>query len=121
MFFYFYPLNGLAAYEYGTAMGRMLMDMKAIADRQKNTGNDIYYAVLDNVSSGPFSLEEIRALIREGKILRETYIWKPGMEKWDFALNIAELHAMVSLAPPPLPQDTNEEVETDDSCQRSTH
>ena len=72
MFFYFYPLNGLAAYEYGTAMGRMLMDMKAIADRQKNTGN-------------------------------------------------AELHAMVSLAPPPLPQDTNEEVETDDSCQRSTH
>ena len=106
MFFYFYPLNGLAAYEYGTAMGRMLMDMKAIADRQKNTGNDIYYAVLDNVSSGPFSLEEMRTVIDP------EYRWEFG----DFATV-----TVLSLAPPPLPQDTNEEVETDDSCQRSTH
>ena len=33
MFFYYYPMNGLHAYEYGTAMSRMLMDMRAAAER----------------------------------------------------------------------------------------
>lgn len=28
MFYYFYPMNGMYAYEYGTAMSRMLMDMR---------------------------------------------------------------------------------------------
>ena len=38
MFYYFYPMNGMYAYEYGTAMSRMLMDMREAAERhyQKN-------------------------------------------------------------------------------------
>ena len=29
MFYWFYPMNGLYTYNMGTAMGRLLMDMRA--------------------------------------------------------------------------------------------
>ena len=119
MFFYFYPMNGLYAYEYGTSMSRMLMDMRASAERHyQNSRQDIpYYAVLDGVSSGPFSFDEIRGLVREGKITRETYIWKPQMQDWDFAANIAELQPLVNFTPPPVPKIQEKEDEKDDTSQ----
>ena len=65
----------------------------------------VYYAVLDGVQAGPYSLTEVARLIAEKKIVKETYVWKPGMAKWDLAENVDEVLRLVALTPPPLPTD----------------
>ena len=63
-----------------------------------------YYAVLDGKQTGPFSEQELSHLITEKKIVKETYIWKPGMPNWELAEKLPEILKLVALAPPPLPQ-----------------
>ncbi len=101
MFYWFYPMNGLYTYNMGTAMGRLLMDMRAQIPQKSP---DVYYAVIDAESKGPFSFDELRELIREKQVTRESYIWKPQMTDWDFAANIPEVKPLVSFTPPPVPQ-----------------
>ena len=67
-----------------------------------NTGN-IYFAVIDGKQSGPYSLTELSRLIKEKKIVKETYIWKPGMSQWNLAENVDEILRLVALTPPPVP------------------
>ena len=35
------------------------------------------------------------------KIDKETYIWKPGMPKWELSVKIPEILKLVALIPPP--------------------
>lgn len=65
----------------------------------------IYYIILDGKSAGPFSLTELSRLIADKKVLKETYVWKPGMKQWDLAENISEVLKIVALTPPPIPSD----------------
>ena len=117
MFYWFYPMNGMYAYECGTAAGRLLMDMRAAADNcYRNQNRDTpYYAVLDGESSGPYSFDEIRAMVRDGKITRESYIWKPQMTDWEFAANLTELKPLVSFTPPPVPSENAIGEKSDDT------
>lgn len=64
----------------------------------------VYYAVLNGKQAGPYSLTEVARLIAEKKIVKETYIWKIGMEKWELAENIEEILRLVALTPPPIPR-----------------
>jgi hypothetical protein len=50
---------------------------------------------------GPFSEQELSRLIADKKIVKETYIWKPGMPKWEIAEKLPEILKLVALAPPP--------------------
>ena len=106
MFFWYYPMNGLYTYNMGTAVGRMLMDMRAQIPKQNA---EVYYAVIGGESKGPYSFDELRELIRENKVTRESYIWKPQMSDWDFAANIEEIKPLVSFTPPPVPHPGKEE------------
>lgn len=63
----------------------------------------IYYAIIEGKQSGPYSVTELSRLISDKKIVKETYIWKPGMKQWDLAENISEVLNLVALIPPPLP------------------
>lgn len=74
------------------------------ADRPMTSNADnIYFAVMNGKQSGPYSLTELSRLIAEKKIVKETYIWKPGMAQWELAENIAEVLQLVAITPPPLP------------------
>ena len=74
---------------------------KSIPTKQPET---VYYAVLDGNQAGPYSLTEVSRLINEKRIVKETYVWKPGMEKWDLAQNVEEILRLVALSPPPIPK-----------------
>jgi len=67
-----------------------------------NTEN-IYFAVINGKQSGPYSLPELSRLITEKKIVKETYIWKPGLAQWELAENISEVLRLVAITPPPIP------------------
>jgi hypothetical protein len=60
-----------------------------------------YHIVIDGKSAGPFTEVEALRLIADGKLKRDTYVWRPGMLDWDLAENVADILKLVALAPPP--------------------
>lgn len=64
----------------------------------------LFYVVLDSKSVGPIATSELSRLIAEGRMTRETYVWKPGMPDWQLAENVPEVLRLVALTPPPIPE-----------------
>ncbi|GHV39114.1 hypothetical protein AGMMS49546_10620 [Spirochaetia bacterium] len=60
----------------------------------------VYYAMIDNNQEGPFSETELVRLIIDKKIVKETYIWVPGMKNWQLAENVPAIIKLVALTPP---------------------
>jgi hypothetical protein len=61
---------------------------------------NIFYAILDNKQEGPFSETEFARLVASKKIVKETYIWKPGMIDWQLAEKIPSVLQIVAITPP---------------------
>jgi len=60
-----------------------------------------YYIARNGVQEGPFSLEAIETMIKEGQMTRETLVWTQGMSEWAAAETILGNH--FAQTPPPLP------------------
>lgn len=60
-----------------------------------------YYAIIEGNQAGPFSEQELSRMIADRKIVKETYIWKPGLSKWELAEKLPEVLKLVALTPPP--------------------
>ena len=60
-----------------------------------------YYVIIDNQQSGPYSEQEIRNLIAQKKINKETYMWRPGLSAWEKVEKLPEILKLVALTPPP--------------------
>lgn len=65
----------------------------------------LYYAVIEGGAVGPLSVAELSRLIDEGRVTKETYIWKSGMPAWKLAEEFPEVLRLVALTPPPVPKD----------------
>jgi hypothetical protein len=57
--------------------------------------------MIEGNQAGPFSEQELSRLISEKKVVKETYIWKPGLVKWEIAEKLPEVLKLVALSPPP--------------------
>ena len=62
---------------------------------------DHLFVLLDGKPAGPFTEAEMMKLITQGSVHRNTYVWRPGLAKWEFAENIPEVLKLVALTPPP--------------------
>lgn len=60
-----------------------------------------YHVILDNKPTGPFTEPELSRLISEGKVKKDTHVWRPGFAKWELVENVPEVLKLVALAPPP--------------------
>lgn len=109
----FYSMDKLV--EFGMSMAianQMALSMNQSLNQMQVPGSgkalhsnadSIYFAVIEGKQSGPYSLTELSRLIAEKKIVKETYIWKPGMPQWELAENISEVLQLVAITPPPIP------------------
>jgi len=52
---------------------------------------------------GPYSLEQVRTMLAEGRLPPDTLVWKPGMANWAPIGSVAELAAPAGRAPAPGP------------------
>ncbi len=62
-----------------------------------------YYYEDNGRPVGPVSLDDLMAKVREGKITRETLVWKIGTAEWVAAKDIRELVDIFGARPPPVP------------------
>lgn len=63
----------------------------------------LFYVVLEGESVGPLSGAELSRLVAEGRVTKESYVWRPGMPDWQLAENVPEVLELVALTPPPVP------------------
>ena len=80
------------------------MDVPGAGKVMPQKAETVYYAVIDGKQEGPYSITELSRLIADKKIVKETYIWKPGMKEWELAGNVDEVLRLVALTPPPIPK-----------------
>jgi membrane protease subunit (stomatin/prohibitin family) len=62
-----------------------------------------FHVAVGGSPAGPFDPTALSALVREGKLTRQTLVWKPGMANWVAAETVPELQGVLASAPPPLP------------------
>jgi len=106
----YYSIDRLIEFGMGMAIAQQMINTMNQAMSQMHIPGSMnqtlpvatsYYAMIDGLQTGPFSEQELTRLITEKKISKETYIWKPGMTKWELAERLPDVLKLVALAPPP--------------------
>ncbi len=62
-----------------------------------------YNISINGQQSGPFNWQKLQKMIQNKEISTDTYVWKQGMENWEFAGNVKELSSLFNTNPPPPP------------------
>jgi hypothetical protein len=57
-----------------------------------------YFVIIEGNQAGPFSEHELSRLIADKKIVKETYIWKPGLLKWEIAEKLPEILKLLRIS-----------------------
>ncbi len=84
-------------------MGNMMQGMNDPKQSPPPAPNVQYSISQNGQQSGPFSYNELQMLVTQGKLTKETYVWKQGMSDWVFAGQVNELSSLFAVAPPPPP------------------
>jgi membrane protease subunit (stomatin/prohibitin family) len=62
-----------------------------------------FHVAIDGKAAGPFDLTALQAKVAEGKVTRNSLVWRQGMANWIAAGSVPELNSIFAAAPPPLP------------------
>lgn len=63
----------------------------------------MYFLVLNNQQAGPFSMDQLKQLVKDGTLTKQTFVWKEGMANWASAQDVTEVKALFIPVPPPIP------------------
>ena len=102
--------GSLAGVGIGLGVGSSIGSQMASLSGNLNTNippeiptNKIYHLVIDSKQNGPFDLNEIKQLLFNKTIDKNTLVWKPGMTNWESLSNLSEVSNLLNLIPPPPP------------------
>jgi membrane protease subunit (stomatin/prohibitin family) len=62
-----------------------------------------YHVDVGGKASGPFNGDQLKAMVTEGTLRRDTLVWSQGMDDWRPAGQVSELAGHLAAVPPPLP------------------
>lgn len=66
-------------------------------------GQSMYHISVNGQQAGPYSVQQLANMVSQGSFTAQTYVWKQGMQGWDFAQNVAELQQLFNQGTPPPP------------------
>ncbi|WP_423708601.1 DUF4339 domain-containing protein [Undibacterium sp. WLX3042] len=105
----FFSINRLVEFGLGVAVAKQMTNsmnqalnnthIAGVQTAQLETQHH-YHVILDGKTAGPFSAPELSRLINENKVTKDSYVWRPGMSKWQTAENLPDVLRLVALAPP---------------------
>ena len=105
------PAGMMTGMMMGGAMGQqmagMMSQMGQAVQGGMNTPPPIptvqYFTAVNGQQAGPFTIQQLQQLVRNGQLTKQTYVWKQGMANWDFAENVQEVAALFATSTPPPP------------------
>lgn len=110
----FYSINRLVEFGMSLAIAQQMvqtmnnsmtnMYVPGTMNQMQSGSPPFYYAIIEDKQAGPFTEQELSRLIAERKVVSETYIWKPGLSRWEMAEKLPEILKLVVLSPPPFPK-----------------
>ncbi|MBO7134971.1 MAG: SPFH domain-containing protein [Bacteroidales bacterium] len=62
-----------------------------------------YFVAVNGQQSGPFDMNTLSTMIKNGQVNKDTLVWKQGMPAWAAAGSVQELSALFGAVPPPMP------------------
>jgi hypothetical protein len=63
-----------------------------------------YNVVINGQNYGPYEMDQLKQMVQQGSLTRETLVWKEGMAQWAAAGTVQELLTLFGTNnPPPLP------------------
>lgn len=65
---------------------------------------EVYNVVINGESSGPYDTNTLTEMALQGKIKRDSLVWKPGMENWLKMQEVDALKTVTSCIPPEIPK-----------------
>ena len=74
-------------------------------NNQLNEPPRFIHAIVEGKQAGPFSEGEVLALIQQGSITQESYIWKPGMPEWKRASEVDQMKPSFNTQVPEPPKE----------------
>jgi len=63
-----------------------------------------WFCMIDDKQEGPFSAEDVHAMIKKGELTGPTLVWKKGWPHWRPVNKVRKLRACIVVLPPPLPK-----------------
>lgn len=111
------PAGMMTGMMMGGAMGQQMAGMMQNMGQQMqgamNTPpplpNVQYHVSMNGAQAGPFNMQQLKQMVQNGQLTKQTYVWKQGMANWDLAGNVQELALLFtpstpgSMPPPPPP------------------
>ncbi len=59
-----------------------------------------FYVAINGKQKGPYDAAKISKMISEGTVVRDSLVWKDGMENWIKASDVEELSSLFTSVPP---------------------
>jgi membrane protease subunit (stomatin/prohibitin family) len=87
-------------------MGQMFNQQNAQTNQQTPPpipGVAQYFVAANGQQQGPYTQHVLQQMIQEGRVTRDTLIWKQGMGSWSKAGDVSEVSGLFAVIPPPLP------------------
>lgn len=109
------PAGMMTGMMMGGAMGQQIAGMMNSMGQQMQTGMSQqaqtpppmptvqYYVAVNGQQIGPFNMQQLQQLVQNGRLNKQTYVWKQGMVGWELAGNVQELTSLFAPPVPPVP------------------
>lgn len=109
------PAGMMTGMMMGGAMGQQMAGMMNSMGQQMQTGMNQqaqtpppmpmvqYYVAVNGQQIGPFNMQQLQQLVRNGRLTPQTYVWKQGMAGWELAGKVQELSSLFAPSAPPVP------------------
>jgi membrane protease subunit (stomatin/prohibitin family) len=62
-----------------------------------------FHVAINGESQGPLPLDQLKQLVSNGSLTRESLVWTEGMSDWKKAVEVDDVKNLFTAAPPPLP------------------
>jgi len=92
----------------GFGMGNMVTNMMNTSMNQNQQQNNTpppltqFHVAVNGAQTGPFGIDQLKAMVTSGQLTRTTQVWKAGMAAWAAAEAQPELAALFAAVPPPI-------------------
>ncbi len=66
-------------------------------------GQTMYHIAVNGAQQGPFSMDQLTAMVQQGQLNAQTLVWTAGMAGWVAAGTVPALSSLFGVVPPPPP------------------